>query len=119
MIWRLIVLTMTVLIASSQAAHANLDDVTRVKKLLKMCDQPAGPKIAIEGVDAAICLGYISGALETFDMLQRICVPKLTSSFDPIGPITRYLHAHSEMQEWLAPIAILVAAESVYPCAKR
>jgi hypothetical protein len=116
--WRLIVLATTMLMAS-QAAHANLDDVARVEKLLKMCDQPAGPKTAIEGVDAAISLGYISGVLETFDMLQRICVPKLTSSIDPIGPITRYLHAHSEMQEWLAPIAILMAAEGVYPCAKR
>jgi hypothetical protein len=117
MIRQLIAAAAVVLIVS-HAAHADIDDVFRVNKLLKLCDQPAGQKTPIQGIDAAICLGYISGILETFEMLQNICVPKLTESINPMSPIIRYLHTHSEMREWLAPIAILTAGQSIYPCAK-
>ena len=117
--WRPILLVTTGVLMASQPAYANLDDVARVEKLLELCNQPTGAKTAPQGVDAGICLGYISGVLETFDMLQRICAPKVTPSIDPIEPIIRYLNMHSEMKQWLAPIAILTAGETVYPCAKR
>jgi hypothetical protein len=114
----ILVMTATVLMAS-QAAYGAVDDVARVKRLLQICNQPAGPKTAIQGIDGGICLGYISGVMETFDMLERICVPKLSPGVDPTLPIIGYLNAHSEMQDWLAPIAILMAAEKTFPCAKR
>ena len=116
---RLILVATTTVLMASQAAHADLDDVMHVKGLLQLCNVPEGPKTALQGINGAFCGGYISGIMETFDMLQRICVPKLTpGGVEPIPVIIRYLNTHSEMQEWLAPMAILVAAESTYPCAK-
>lgn len=117
--WRLILVAMVAGLIASRAAHANVDDVARVKRLLQMCNQPVAVKTPAQGIDAAICLGYVSGILETFDMLKRICVPRLVLSVDPTEPIVQYLNKHSEMQEWVAPIAILTAAEKIYPCEKH
>lgn len=115
---RPILVATAIVLMASQAAYADLDDVMHVKNLLQLCNQPVGPKTPLQGLDAATCGGYISGAMEVLDMLQRTCVPKLKAGDDPIPSVIRYLNAHSEMRDWLAPIAILMAAESTYPCAK-
>jgi hypothetical protein len=69
---------------------------------------------------AGLCLGYVTGVVQTFTMLQRVC-PSAGGSqvVEVVVPLLAARIADQpESGKWLAPLLILMAADAAYPCPK-
>jgi hypothetical protein len=111
------VATILLLILSSQEASSEISNIMNAEQLLKLCNQ-SDPKTPSGDSNGGICFGYITGVINTYEMLQRVCVPKPIPDGQISLTVIAFLSAHAEMAKWLAPLAILMAAEGVYPCQK-
>jgi hypothetical protein len=69
---------------------------------------------------AGLCLGYVTGVVQTFTMLQRVCPSAGGGQIvQVIVPLLAARMAHQpETAKSLAPLLILMAADAAYPCAK-
>ena len=100
------------------AALADSINTMTADRLLYFCAH-ADPKIVSGESNGGICFGYITGIVNTFDILDKVCLPKNTPEGQPALLVFKFLTSHPEMKGWLAPLAILQAAESAYPCATK
>jgi Rap1a immunity proteins len=69
---------------------------------------------------AGLCLGYVTGVVQTFTMLQRVCPStgggQVVHVIIPL--LTARIADQPESGKWLAPLLILMAADAAYPCAE-
>jgi hypothetical protein len=69
---------------------------------------------------AGLCLGYVTGVVQTFTMLQRVCPSagggQIVQVIVPL--LAARMADQPETAKSLAPLLILMAADAAYPCAK-
>jgi hypothetical protein len=89
---------------------------------VRLSDNPESPSPqAVQDVkDASLCIGYVTGALDTFELLHettKLCVPMEVKSVQAVRVFVKYADAHPEQLHLAGPTVLWEAMHEAFPCA--
>ena len=87
-------------------------------QLLERCE-------SVANVDKAVCLGYVQGAVDTFESVMSLgawpknfCIPQQVTLVQLSKVLVKYLNEHPEDLHYMADNEVHMAFMKAFPCEK-